>query len=923
MEVDLRNKEILELDFSSHNASTASEREKQAVTDIEVIRASSNQISKLQNLSIFVRLVSLDLSKNKLSSPIINWLDQLPPSLLSLNLSFNSISSVNLLGASTSDFGNSESLVSTFLFYLPKLEILDLSHNEIVAHSVDSVANLARGHNDNCDGGVDDGTHTKGILGGEQQPIQSKQRKRADPLINRSLQVLSIAQNAAIHSLNTLLQGLFGLQELHAESNMLESMCSIEELASECPRLEAIYLYGNPLFQSFNPLLVLPEGGILPPNSEMKLQQSAPFLADTFAVSIVKMIPQIAVVDGVVVAEAQERLREFFFPTDASPEHPESREVEPVPTARAPETLSLLMSDDDEVSRLHPIIQEEEGQQNNSSNSPQEGENKALMEGNDEWISTEPLCENFDEEEEYVHDVSDFPSSHREEVGDDGWERKRSRAYRLLMDSFLTSHGPTKITREEFLVQRETQLYDFILESQAASQSLVEENAMMESTVSSKRQLVGQQVHQLNSLKQLLAQLQKDEAELRTQIDKKVIARNHSKRTLQCMEERQVIFQEQLQKVAALKKEHSEKVAAQKPLRRQPGKAIVLTNAVVKQLEATRNKMAKMALVDHVSATKFKFSPSNSLPQTSTTVPLCNPVAESKRNAQVRGNQGFNVPATPSPNSPKNVSRNRNNPVKSAYMDPIDDPTAQSLNAKLLAAQRGDSTLEVVVVGPSYTTAAIVAPTKPSSPPRQPKHHTTPSPQRPPCSEPWKVLERKPPSSTSSPIKDRVGGALELDKSDVRTRQPDFFTLTKTQQSTLSGTNSCVRQPHAYHVAVNGEIQRQQSSTAMQFHSWRVSVDDANILLPAPSGVRVSKSAVDDRTLPKMGGAHLNSSREALVTPQEQQSKMDDNREKKDRPQTIADRGTVGGTVRHGGAIPVHSTRMAGWSVIHSTVEPI
>ena len=226
MKVDLQGKAIKELDFSSHDPSTATEKERTALRTIEEIDASDNEISLVKRLDVFPNLVSLQLAKNRLASPISFFVRHIPPTIRTLDLSHNEITSIE--GGTSCQFGWKHDADGKAGSKSPEAvtETTDLLRREVNFSTLVNLEQLNISFNS--------------VVSPEKVGV---------PMFPSALVVLDVSYNQ-ITQLAPLLVGLCNLEVLNAEGN---SIHRFEEAVAECHTLGRLYLSGNPLIEELGP----------------------------------------------------------------------------------------------------------------------------------------------------------------------------------------------------------------------------------------------------------------------------------------------------------------------------------------------------------------------------------------------------------------------------------------------------------------------------------------------------------------------------------------------------------------------------------------------------------------------------------------------------------------------------------------------
>lgn len=274
MKIDLSNRDIAVLDFSSHNAATASPKEVVALQVIESLDASNNRIRALVHLNVFVALKRLVLSHNKLSSPVVDWLKSMPPSLEELELSHNEISTFEARNGNVSTIGY---VIGT---YCPRLTVLSLSHN---------------------------------LLHASASPSQAAQRTSARNGMPSEIVSLNIDANTGVFSLNELLCGMPKLQTLSCCENHIETLEGVAGLSLHCPALRNISMRGCPVhanLQDVSFLWSVIGGDTFSFDSAAERREAqrdaAKLSPHFFAALVLQVLPTLETVDGVSVAEAKD-----------------------------------------------------------------------------------------------------------------------------------------------------------------------------------------------------------------------------------------------------------------------------------------------------------------------------------------------------------------------------------------------------------------------------------------------------------------------------------------------------------------------------------------------------------------------------------------------------------------------------------------
>lgn len=287
MNISLQNRGIQVLDFSSHSSATADPKDVVALQVIETIDASHNKIRSLLQLSIFTSLRVLNLSFNRLESPVLQWLRALPEGLEELDLSHNEISTIE------SARGERTSIGHCFGTYTPRLRRLNLSHNLLNASA------------------SGDGTR------GDCAP--STQGSRIEELL--------LDNNTGLFSLNEILAGLPRLTTLSCVGNHVASLEGIAALAVSCPKLANVHFASCAVaerLQGETFLWNVIGGSVFQYKSPEERRQAQKDMAKLseyfFAVFVAQVLPSVTKVDSVSVMEARELVGPLIsVPLDGPP----------------------------------------------------------------------------------------------------------------------------------------------------------------------------------------------------------------------------------------------------------------------------------------------------------------------------------------------------------------------------------------------------------------------------------------------------------------------------------------------------------------------------------------------------------------------------------------------------------------------------
>lgn len=286
MNICLKNKGITTLDFSSHDSNTAPAKEIIALQVIEAIDASRNKISSITQLKLFSSLQRLDLSHNRLTSPVALWLREMPPTLIELNLSHNEISSFTLQASNVESSAVPHTIADALLKYLPMLKRLNLAHN--LLHSTSA-----------------------SLHGLEQQQQQQQPKSSSSP--SSDLEALDLSNNTGLFAISGIVGSLPKLTSLHCEHNHIESLEGLALLPTLCPALKELFLVGCPVARNYRNdefLWNLVGGESFDYEShqhKISAKKDVLKLVDHFFAALTsQVLPQLELVDGVNVVEARE-----------------------------------------------------------------------------------------------------------------------------------------------------------------------------------------------------------------------------------------------------------------------------------------------------------------------------------------------------------------------------------------------------------------------------------------------------------------------------------------------------------------------------------------------------------------------------------------------------------------------------------------
>lgn len=526
MQVDLISRGISDLDFSSHDSATATDKERAAIQLIETIDASNNQISSIKSLNIFVSLTTVVLRKNCLTSPISVWVAELPPTLRVLDLSHNEITSLtsSSMPPSTSGGGSGSDWVRFEpgpLVRLKCLAELDLSHNLIDTTALSrtfSAAIEARRHLRSGAGGTED----------EEPPFT---------VLPASLVHLNIAHNSAVMSLNALTFGLMALQDLDASFNKVQSLAGFEAVAANCPALEYLAVEGNPLVAAlganytFHLTQMMPQlrfvdaervrdergrrliGGSPPAAADDKAASEDSDVDVRASTAHQKRKPPATISpppppqNGVPVVTEQPRNKEVRQQAVGAPEVPRARVAvvrDPVPPSL--DATRSFVEDEQEISAGEGGDHDEDDVNHFTA----QRSASAARSAND-W------------DDELPHSRDPTPLEER--------------ALNALINSavIVDAEGRPRSNRydarAQFLRRRAAQLEMLLQEAADGNRDLRAENATLERRVGDRRRVVGAQVREISAAKAEIEALQKQVGQMRAKVQKREFDVTHAKVT--------------------------------------------------------------------------------------------------------------------------------------------------------------------------------------------------------------------------------------------------------------------------------------------------------------------------------------------------------------------------------------------------------
>ena len=579
MDVALEGKGIAQLDFSSHDDSTASPSERVAVESIQRLNASRNHISSIRRLTIFRQLVVLDLSYNKLTSPVGLWIPELPPSIRELHLAHNEISSLQ----SSARDRDSGSIYDTFCRPFPHLEVLDLSGNL-----------LSEPYNDDSD---DDGTEA---------PL--------DAVASR-LAVVNLGDNLSLSSINKILGGCRSLRDVTLDGNRIASLEGILCLAA-CGALERVSLRGCDV--------------------ESKLQDPS-FLEATFAVErhesrgsgigqlffasfVSQVLPHVSIVNDVAVAAANE----IVLPILAVAREVQQRDAEhhrpPASSKMAmPPRATVKVAQPDRVEAMSSIL----------ANRTAEAHQRLFADTSSLSSQDRPNSSSTSVTQPPAHSAHNDKEGSEETEDDEGEDIHRNGAntssYQAVMNSIISKGtlGGRNVSKTDerrilSLENRCHELQNFLMMSSQSCRRLAAANDEVSATLHDKRQLVALQLKELAALRLEMEKGEVDVDHLQHIILKRTRELDHAEQSNIRMVEKQLssLVEEKKKSEEARRRQvvrgasgvSTVTAIGTSPTRSsEAGRAMKLTTGNLLVMEATQRKLEELRARSPTAAVGSKF----------------------------------------------------------------------------------------------------------------------------------------------------------------------------------------------------------------------------------------------------------------------------------------------------------------------------
>jgi hypothetical protein len=587
MEVVLEGKSIAQLDFSSHNNKTASRAERTAVESIEMLNASRNHINSILRLTVFRNLVILNLSHNRLTSPIETWLRELPRSIRELCLSHNEISDLLPTSRGKSHRETKSSILNAFCSgptSFPLLEVLDLSGNLL------SEPFHAAAEDDEADDDLNQSS------------------------ISCPLAVVNLSDNSNLCSVNSMLKGLRRLRKAFLDGNRISNLEGLLALAA-CPVLEQVTIRGCDIESQLQDPEFL-EKRFAVERHEVRTSGIGQLFVACF---VGQVLPRVLVVNDVETVAANEIILPILqiardCQEDASIQV-EHAELEPQAAGK------LNQSKDSNSCSAHQgiFVQRESSAQSSFERSrvaPLLAKRAKVHDQlfADTSVSSQPpgsatSSSSFsaarDSCQKLTGDVS-FSATNTDEQG---------RAHAAVMNSLLSKgalSGRSMSHQDErrivSLEKRCADLEMFLVESSRSSRRLTVANDEAAATLHQKRQLVSMQLKELAALKLERDKAEADAEQLQHAVQKRTRELDHAEQSnIRMVEKRLVSLVEE----SKLKEESRRKKVLSPQQNRSrsppPPSAAPLTTSNLLQMEATNKRLAALRATSPTAAVGSKF----------------------------------------------------------------------------------------------------------------------------------------------------------------------------------------------------------------------------------------------------------------------------------------------------------------------------